>query len=908
MTTATDLLRRPALSIRWRSLLLLLRTEPWLFAGVLLLAAVAHGLNMQNFPYYENDEGIYVSQAWAVANAGSLAPYTYIYDHAPVGWIQLAAISVLTGGFYSFGTSIETGRVVMLAIQLVSAGLVYVIARRLTGSVALAIAASLAFSLSAYGIYYHRRILLDNVATVWMLASVALLLRQRLSLTTVWASALALGISVLSKEVTIFLVPAMALLVVHRVHRTQRWLAGIGWLSLVGSIISMYVLLATLKGELFPAPALPGQIAAHVSLLGTLAEQAARGRDGGLLESGSQFWITALAWAVQEPLLIVGGTSAAILSVAMFRWRREAAIFGLMTLSMWLFIGRGGVVLPFYAVPLLPLLAINLVTVLDAGRRLLRSIVGYVVRRPAIPERGALVATAAVMVALVLPGYVNGAGGFERDPLILWRGAEASAQREALDWVKANLPADAAIVIDRYLWTDLQAPPAGEAQRYALAHDYRKVDSDPYIRENVFIEDWRNFDYLVYSGQLVHDVQADDLTFVGTILEHSTRIATFDSGGWPVYVNRVDKQNVVSAGSDGLLLTMWDDYVARFIDDGRVGDPQRLGETTSEGQAYAMLRSVYMNDQATFDQVWGWTQQHLQVRADDSLLAWLWGSDDGGSVLDASPAADADEDAALALLFAAQQWDDATYREDAQAILDSIWAQLTQRIAGQRMLIASDWAAGDQPVVNPSYLAPYAYRIFAEADPAHRWTELIDSSYALFAALATSQATGGPAGLVPNWVVVDAKTGVPRPATGRVRSADEFSFDASRVAFRLALDWMWFGEPRALAALEAMDLPAAELAESGRLLAAYDLHGRPTVDYEAGTMYAGAIPLLLLEDRALATRILTEKVIGPALARDSLDHSSYYAQNWAWFATALVDGGMANLWAGETTASWRERP
>jgi endo-1,4-beta-D-glucanase Y len=908
MTSATEAIRPAPLSIRWRAVLQLLRTEPWLIAGVLLLAAVAHGFNMQNFPYYENDEGIYVSQAWAVANAASLAPYTYIYDHSPVGWIQMAALSALTGGFYTFGTSIETGRVMMLAIQVVSTGLVYLIARRLTGSVALSIAAALAFALSAYGIYYHRRVLLDNLATVWMLASVALLLRPRLSLTTVWASAAALGISILSKEVTIFLVPAVALLVLHRAHRSQRWLAGIGWLAIVGSIVSMYVLLATLKGELFPATAAPGELAAHVSLLGTLAEQAARGRDGGLLEAGSQFWITALEWAGQEPLLIAGGSAAAVVSLLLVHWRREAAIFGLMTLSIWLFIGRGGVVLPFYAVPLLPLLAINLVVLLDIARRLLRRVVACVVRRPGIPERGALVAGAAVMVALVLPGYVNGAGGFERDPLILWRGAEASAQREALDWVKANLPADSSIVIDRYLWTDLQAPPAGETQRYALAHDYRKIDADPYIRENVFAENWRNFDYLVYSGQLVHDVQADDLAFVGSILEHSTRIATFDSGGWPVYVNRVDKQDVMSATNDGLLLTMWDDYVARFIDDGRVGDPQRQGETTSEGQAYAMLRAVYMNDRATFDEVWAWTRQHLQVRSDDSLLAWLWSSDNGGAVLDDSPAADADEDAALALLFAAQQWNDASYQEDAQSILDSIWSQLTQEIAGQRMLIASDWAGGDQPVVNPSYLAPYAYRIFAEADPAHRWSELIDSSYALFAELASSETTGGTEGLVPNWVVVDRRTGVPGRATDRVRSADEFSFDASRVPFRLALDWIWFAEPRALAALEAFDLPAAELAESGRLLAAYDLDGRPTADYEAGSMYAGAIPLLLLEDRALAIRILTEKVIGPALAPDSLDHSSYYAQNWAWFAIALVDGGMANLWAEETTASWRERP
>jgi len=908
MASLTHAIRPPALALRWRSLLQLLRTEPWLITGALLLAAIAHGINMLDFPYYAEDEGNYISRAWALANAGSLDAYTYTYDHAPVGWIQMAAWSVLTGGFYTFGTSIESVRVMMLVIQVISTGLVYLIARRLTGSVALAIAASLTFALSAYGIYYHRRVLLDNISTVWMLASIALLLRRRLTLTAVWASALALGISVLSKEMTIFLVPAMTLLVVRRAHPSQRWLMGIGWLALVLSIVSTYALLATLKGELFPATVVSGERAAHVSLLGTLAEQAARGRDGGLLDGDSQFWIYTMGWAHQEPLLIVGGTVAAIVSVLMIRWRREVGILGLMSLSLWLFVGRGGVVLPFYAIPIVPLLALNLVMLLDVGRHLLRRVVAAVVRRPQIPERGALVACAAVMVALVLPGYANGEGGFQRDPLVLWRGSEAVAQREVLDWAKANLPSDAAIVIDRYLWTDLQAPVAGGTQRFALAHDYRKVDADPYIRENVFADDWRNFDYLIYSGQLVHDVQADDLTFVGAILDHSTRIATFDSGGWPVYVNRVDKQDVLSARTDGLLQTMWGDYVARFITAGRVSDPQRDGETTSEGQAYAMLRAVYMNDRATFDDVWRWTQEHLQVRSDDALLAWRWSPANGGAVLDESPAADAEEDAALALLFASRQWSDERYRLDAQTLMDSIWSGLTQEVAGHRLLIASDWAAGDPAVVNPSYLAPYAYRVFAEADPTHQWDELIESSYALFAEIADSATTGGVAGLVPNWIVVDAKTGQPGRATGLVRSPDEFSFDASRVPFRLALDWMWFGEPRALAALEEMHLAATELGESGRLVAAYDLEGRPIADYESSTMYAGVIPLLLLENREVATRVLTEKVIGPALANDGQDHSSYYAQNWAWFATAFMDGGMANLWAGETTASWRERP
>src|SRR3954447_19796964 len=63
----------------------------WLLVGlIVLLAALAHGYNMFSFPYYESDEGTYMSQAWAVVRQRALAPYTYWYDHAPVGWLQIA--------------------------------------------------------------------------------------------------------------------------------------------------------------------------------------------------------------------------------------------------------------------------------------------------------------------------------------------------------------------------------------------------------------------------------------------------------------------------------------------------------------------------------------------------------------------------------------------------------------------------------------------------------------------------------------------------------------------------------------------------------------------------------------------------------------------------------------------------
>ena len=42
------------------------------------------------FPSYREDEGTYMSQAWSVIHQGTLAPYTYWYDHSPAGWFLLA--------------------------------------------------------------------------------------------------------------------------------------------------------------------------------------------------------------------------------------------------------------------------------------------------------------------------------------------------------------------------------------------------------------------------------------------------------------------------------------------------------------------------------------------------------------------------------------------------------------------------------------------------------------------------------------------------------------------------------------------------------------------------------------------------------------------------------------------------
>ena len=118
-----------------------------------------------------------------------------------------------------------------------------------------------------------------------------------------------------------------------------------------------------------------------------------------------------------------------------------------------------------------------------------------------------------------------------------------------------------------------------------------------------------------------------------------------------------DTQDMGSqATANDTLRQGWAAYVGRFVQpDGRVVDPKAGGITTSEGQAYAMLRAVWMEDRTIFDRTLAWATEHLnQGVRDDHLWAWRW----DGRVTDTAFASDADQDAALALLMARRTWGD----------------------------------------------------------------------------------------------------------------------------------------------------------------------------------------------------------------------------------------------------------
>jgi 4-amino-4-deoxy-L-arabinose transferase-like glycosyltransferase len=495
----------------------------------LLFATVAlvHGENMFGAPFYFDDEGIYVSQAWSVLSRGDLTPYTYFYDHPPVGWFTIAAGAKLLGGFDAFGASVNTGRALMLVVHMASALLVYGITRRLNGSgVAAALAVAL-FALSPFRLLFGREVLLDNLAALWMLVAVFFATAPRPSLATATASGLAMGIAVLNKEIVIPMIPGLVALLWVRMPRELRVLGAGSWLFATLGLASLYPLYAFLKGELFPyGSLLDFSSGPHVSLIGGVLFHQSRASDHGIFEAHSLFWRAFGQWWRLDPALVVGSLCAMLAPFFLAKWHRGLLGLGAMVFAFLAFLGRGGVVFEFWLLAVVPIVAIIVALTIDHARLHVRRLLDS---GPKLARWQAL-ASAGITLALIITVFLQHdayAKGYER----AFRGHETTAQVDAIAWTKRHLEPDAVIVIDTYAYVDLRG--------FDHAHSFWKVDLDPAIRDRQLGGDWRNIDYVVLTPVMAAAVGNGGLPIVAEAIDRSEVIARFEHDGSWVEVRRV---------------------------------------------------------------------------------------------------------------------------------------------------------------------------------------------------------------------------------------------------------------------------------------------------------------------------------------------------------------------------------
>jgi len=169
----------------------------FLIGGIMvLISAALHRYNMLRFPFFENDEGTYLAQAWSFLSQGKLAPYTYWYDHAPFGWIFTSGWLALTGGLFTFGFSLNSARVFMWLIHVLNTGFLYILTKKVTGSRVASIFSTFFFAISPLAVYFQRRLLLDNLMVFWMLLSLVFVFSSHIKLRYFILSAISFGLAV----------------------------------------------------------------------------------------------------------------------------------------------------------------------------------------------------------------------------------------------------------------------------------------------------------------------------------------------------------------------------------------------------------------------------------------------------------------------------------------------------------------------------------------------------------------------------------------------------------------------------------------------------------------------------------------------------------------------------------------
>lgn len=365
-------------------------------------------------------------------------------------------------------------------------------------------------------------------------------------------------------------------------------------------------------------------------------------------------------------------------------------------------------------------------------------------------------------------------------------------------------------------------------------------------------------------------------------------IAVTGIGSVILLISRDTEQSELS--KETTLQSSWDLYRSSFItEDGRTLDKIE-GVTTSEGQSYSMLRALWIDDQETFDLVWEWTQNNLRSEREDKLFDWLWGQrEDGswGTLYErggGNTASDAGIDIALALLLAERRWDNEQYRIQALEILDDIWELEILEVNGRPYLLASDVEMRFDKyeyVINPSYCAPYAFRIFQQVDMSRDWEGVAETCFDVIEASLT-QYDGVE--LPPDWMLLNTTN--EEVYYSEEKSAD-YSYDALRTPWRLAVDVQWFGADRSKELLAQMDFLQSEWVRNGLIWAEYTNGGAVIGEYESGAMYGTAIGYFTIFDEENAQEIYETKLKTYPFGKPE---EQYYETNWAWFGMALHEG------------------
>jgi endo-1,4-beta-D-glucanase Y len=241
--------------------------------------------------------------------------------------------------------------------------------------------------------------------------------------------------------------------------------------------------------------------------------------------------------------------------------------------------------------------------------------------------------------------------------------------------------------------------------------------------------------------------------------------------------------------ANNLLRSEWESWKSeRITTNGAKGfkrvqrDGSNSYDTVSEGLGYGMILAVYFGEQTLFDDLYKYVKYYLNSRG---LMAWH--IDSNGNIIGtggSDAATDADEDIAVALVFAHKKWGSngtTKYESEAKNYINNIYNHMVEK--GTFVLKPGDTFGGSN-CTNPSYFSPAWYRIFADFTGNNAWINVADKCYEI-----ADKARNKNTGLVPDWCTASGGQ-----ASGM---GYDFKYDAIRYQWRAAIDYSWYGTSKA---------------------------------------------------------------------------------------------------------------
>jgi len=245
-------------------------------------------------------------------------------------------------------------------------------------------------------------------------------------------------------------------------------------------------------------------------------------------------------------------------------------------------------------------------------------------------------------------------------------------------------------------------------------------------------------------------------------------------------------------------------------------------DTVSEGIGYGMLILVFMDGiyehtRQYFDGLYKYYKYYL-----DEYGLMNWQIDRNGSVIGFNAATDADEDVALALIFADKQWGSKNstinYIEEAKSLINRI---MKYQVEKPSFILKPGDTFGGSDLTNPSYFAFAWYRIFKKVSGDNQWDNVIDKCYEVLNIFKNKTNTGLP----PDWCDVEGN---------QVSNYGyNYSYDACRVPLRVGIDYIWYGDQRAKEINLKISnwLKTTTDSDPTRIVAGYKITGEPLVGY-----------------------------------------------------------------------------